>query len=166
MTKHPAMPQRVAEIRKAIKTRIDYTVLRNGGREAVYAYGKACGLRWPNTLITSWSDDFKRTYDLSAWTYGRIERKNRPAVDDDGEPRQPDDPFDEPDDDEDTDDANDDSVRQRTKLCPQCRGTGRDRDGARCARCKGSGRVGVDDVRDGDKYGRYGIYDFLIESEE
>jgi hypothetical protein len=167
MPKQPIMPERVRKIKHEIQTRMDYTVLRNGGREAIYAYAKACGLRYPNTLIASWADDFRAKFDVSSWTHGKIVRRPATPVDDD-EQEPIDDPLDpdRDDNDVDTDDANDDSLRQRTKLCPACRGTGRGQDGARCARCNGAGRVKVGDIQPDDRSGRYGrVYGFL-ESED
>jgi hypothetical protein len=70
----------------------------------------------------------------------------------------PDDP--DKDDEEDQDEAGKDT-EQKTKLCPVCRGLGRDSTGSRCARCGGSGRVPMDDMKEGDRYG--GIYKFLWE---
>jgi hypothetical protein len=52
---------------------------------------------------------------------------------------------DEPDDDDD-----DLTPEQETKLCPVCRGLGRDSSGKQCANCDGSGRVPIGPYDDGD----------------
>jgi hypothetical protein len=47
-------------------------------------------------------------------------------------------PVDDPD--------NDVAPEQQTRLCPSCRGSGRTKDGSRCAKCGGSGRIALDDL--------------------
>jgi hypothetical protein len=147
------MPPRVAAIKRAIQTRLNFSVLRDGGEAAVQAWGRACGMRWPNMLIVQWQADFNQM------------RKTKPVVDDDEQddlgptpPNWPNDPLAPDEDDE--DEAGQDT-EQTTKLCPKCRGLGRDSTGSRCDRCGGSGRVKMDDMKEGDKYG--GVYQFLWE---
>jgi hypothetical protein len=149
------MPPRVVAIKKAIQTRLDFRVLQDGGEAAVQAWGRACGLKWPNTLILKWQRDFNQM------------KKTKPAVDDDEReqddlgptpPGWPDDPLAPDEDDE--EEAGEDT-EQQTKLCPKCRGLGRDQTGSKCDRCGGSGRVKMGDMKEGDKYGR--VYKFLWE---
>ena len=51
------------------------------------------------------------------------------------------------------DDEPDDTTDQTTKLCPTCRGSGRQKDGSQCSECAGSGRVPIDpDQEDDDDF--------------
>jgi hypothetical protein len=159
-----SMPPRVAAIKRAIQTRLDFSLLQNGGQEAVMAFGKALGMQFPMRLVTSWQRDFEQSYDLSELIWnGRAvpkgTKRRSPAIADD----------DRPDDcDPDTDEDCDDEAETTTELCPACRGTGRDSAGEECARCGGSGRVDLDDIDDDDDDGsdndRQGkLYAFLYE---
>ena len=62
------------------------------------------------------------------------------------------------------DDERDDEVMQpRTAPCPACRGLGRDKSGARCAKCSGTGRIPLpepDDDNDDDDEFRSHRYEF------
>jgi hypothetical protein len=66
------------------------------------------------------------------------------------------------------DDGNDDGAppqeEEPSKLCPMCRGTGRDKTGAKCSACDGSGRVPsvIDDDEEEEARSSYGY----IEDEE
>jgi hypothetical protein len=152
------MPPRVAAIKRAIQTRLNFSVLRDGGEAAVQAWGRACGMKWPNMLIVQWQDDYNRM------------RKTKPVVDDDEStpddlgPERPDWPSDPlaPDDDgEDDEDEAGEDTEQLTRSCPKCRGLGRDSSGSKCDRCNGSGRIPANSVKEGDRHG--GVYKFLYE---
>jgi hypothetical protein len=157
------MPPRVAEIRKAIRSRLDFSLLRDGGQEAVMQYGRAIGMRYPMQLITGWQHDFEQSHDLSEliWSGRAVPKRTKrtsPAVIDDDEPCDP-----GTDDDCDPDDE----AETTTRSCPACRGLGTDSTGGTCERCGGSGRVDLDDDgdddddddRDNDRQGR--LYAFL-----
>jgi hypothetical protein len=72
-----------------------------------------------------------------------LKKVDQPELDPDEQPDQPDD--------DDRDD--DDELRQSTRTCPACGGLGRLKDGTRCTRCRGSGRIGRDDFQPGDRSG-------------
>jgi len=88
-------------------------------------------------------------------------------MDDPGsKPVDPDWPDDDGDDDEPDDD--DERLEQKTRLCPKCRGLGRDASGVKCQRCGGKGRIRIDDIRPEDTSGRRksSIYGYLQNDEE
>jgi hypothetical protein len=92
-------------------------------------------------LVLEWQHNYQRAHP-----YGDL------AVQDDPVPDR--DPDSWPDEDEPDDDGDDDDeLQQSTRTCPACGGLGRLKDGTRCARCKGSGRIGRNDIRPGDRSG-------------
>jgi hypothetical protein len=91
-------------------------------------------------------------------------RTPAPKVDDLG-PGQPDlDDWPQPDDD--NDDGAPPEEEEPSKVCPMCRGTGRDKTGEKCSACDGTGRIAanVDDDDEEDEEAR-SFYGY-IEDEE
>jgi hypothetical protein len=102
--------------------------------EVVKAYACAAGLDACD-LLRSWAGMEPRP---------KPARKRTPPprlVDDDDQPVLPD-----------NDDDSPPTEEERTKVCSNCRGTGRARSGARCRECNGTGRIPsvIDDENEDD----------------
>jgi hypothetical protein len=126
--------RRLRAVERAISTRSDYSVLRDGGEELVRARARELGVT-ATELMHQWAGESKPPDHSVPGTPGPRRRDHTV----DGVPAEP-----EP---SDADDAADDS-EQADRECPACDGTGRDDDGGVCERCHGSGRVSDDDDRD------------------
>jgi hypothetical protein len=147
-----SMPRRVAEIRHAIVTNLDFTVLAHGGEAEVFEWARQNGRRGGSVVI-EWEHEYRRQQQALS-PVARPAPAPQPKVEDD----EPDDLGPEPPEEWPVDDDNDDGApppQSPTILCPTCRGTGRDKSGAKCSACNGTGRVPsvIDDDDDDDDDG-------------
>jgi hypothetical protein len=142
----PPMPPRVAAIKAAIETRLDFSALADGGEAVVLAWAKSHGLRGA-VLIREWQTNYRQAVDT-------MERKNSSATKSSQSFQEPHADLDHWDDIEasapddeglPTDDEDD------LEICKACAGRGRDSAGNRCLTCGGTGKAPVDDEDDSNE---------------
>jgi hypothetical protein len=127
------LPPFVREMKTAIETELDFTVLAHGGEARLFAWAKQNGLRGP-ALVTTW----QRSYNQSHGGEGTRPAAPKKPMDDLG----PDAPgLDDWPDDSDNDDDDSPPEQPPTILCPTCRGLGCDKTGQKCSECNGTGRI-------------------------
>jgi hypothetical protein len=130
------MPKRVAAIKRAIESELDFSVLARGGEDAVADYYRSIGMNG-RAKICEW----QRTGLAAKW------RQQAPAA----RPARTEARLDDLDFWGDDDDAPiDDDVPDDQPVCSACKGSGRDAAGNECQICGGTGKIPAEDQPDDD----------------